>query len=216
MGSEYMLHVIANGLVSIFGSGCATWIIQHWLGERLKNEIKSDYDQKLETHKAKLKAESDLEVEKLRSQLSLIAKEHEVVFSKLHEKRAEIIAKFYSKLNLVHVRLTDYVNPFERPGGPTKDELFRFLVDAHKEFSDLNISSAIFLPAKIDHKIGELNKELLQIGNEFTEMVRTRSTPNYMKRWVEIEQRCSGPIKVSLADLAKEFRRLLGDKDPEP
>lgn len=51
-----------------------------------------------EKFKAQLKADADIEIEKLKNSLQMVAVEHQVRFSKLHEKRAEIIADLYARL----------------------------------------------------------------------------------------------------------------------
>jgi hypothetical protein len=45
-----------------------------------------------------LKADTDVEIQRLRASLQITATEHQVLFSKLHEKRAEIIEKLYTLL----------------------------------------------------------------------------------------------------------------------
>jgi hypothetical protein len=52
----------------------------------------------VEKFKARLKADADIEIEKLKHSLEKVAVEHQVRFSKLHEKRAEIIADLYARL----------------------------------------------------------------------------------------------------------------------
>lgn len=47
---------------------------------------------------AEMKAASDRSIEEFKSQLGLAAVEHEVRFSALHEKRAEVIAEVYKRL----------------------------------------------------------------------------------------------------------------------
>ena len=48
-----------------------------------------------ETFKARIKADADIEIEKLKSSLQISATERQVMFAKLHEKRAEIIGELY-------------------------------------------------------------------------------------------------------------------------
>ena len=93
-----ILQVLSSATVSVALSGILLWLTKSWISERLKNSIKSEYDQKLETHKAQLKAQSDVEIEQLKSRLNRTALEHQVRFTNLDEKRAEVIAETYSLL----------------------------------------------------------------------------------------------------------------------
>jgi len=68
--------------------GVAAWLI--------KTALTSKLTQETEAFKARLKADGDAEIEKLKHSLEKVAVEHQVRFSKLHEKRAEIIADLYA------------------------------------------------------------------------------------------------------------------------
>jgi len=52
----------------------------------------------VEKFKARLQADAGIEIEKLKNSLQMVAVEHQVRFSKLHEKRAEVIADLYTRL----------------------------------------------------------------------------------------------------------------------
>jgi hypothetical protein len=52
----------------------------------------------VEKFKARLQSDADMEIEKLKNSLQIVAVEHQVRFSKLHERRAEIIADLYARL----------------------------------------------------------------------------------------------------------------------
>jgi len=70
--------------------GGAAWLIRTVLKDRLAPDA--------EEFKAKLKADGDMEIEKLKNSLQMVAFEHQVRFSKLHETRAEVIADLYKRL----------------------------------------------------------------------------------------------------------------------
>jgi|SRR5215469_9724447 len=66
-----------------------------WLGKSL---ISHRLAQEAEEFKAKLRADADIEIERLKSSLQILAAERQVRFAKLHEKRAEVIAQLYAML----------------------------------------------------------------------------------------------------------------------
>ena len=132
--TEFAVQTVFSLVVAIGGSGAITWLARTWISERLKGSIKAEYDQQLESHKVRLKAQADVELEKLRSRLALEAKEHDVVFSKLHEKRGEVIADLYAKLKRVQRDLAEFTKIFEMVGGPSKEERFKKLSESQKEF----------------------------------------------------------------------------------
>jgi hypothetical protein len=105
-------------------SGLLLWLTKTWISERLKSAIKNEYDQKLETHKAQLKAHADIDIdiEQLKSRLAIIASERQITFTTLHEKRADVIATTYSMLTEVFTKLNDYIKPYEITGDPPKEK----------------------------------------------------------------------------------------------
>jgi hypothetical protein len=60
-----------------------------------KSVITHFLSRKIEAYKLELKNQSDKETERLRSRLQIIAQERQITFSRLHEKRAEIVADSY-------------------------------------------------------------------------------------------------------------------------
>lgn len=92
-----------SGILTVF----LLWLTKTWISDRLKISIKNEYDEKLETHKANLRAESGVELEKLKSNLQ---KEFNRV-SKVHEKEFEILPEVWMKLN----ETKDYVQYLVAP-----------------------------------------------------------------------------------------------------
>ena len=101
MIEEFITSIVSSALVS----GAVVWLSKAWISERLKNAIKNEYDQKLESHKAQLKAANDIELEKLRSSLNILAAERQIEYSKLYEKRADAITEVYACLKDVYIQL---------------------------------------------------------------------------------------------------------------
>ena len=120
---EFIEYVLASATISTLLVTALGWATKSVISERLKNAIKHEYDEKLATHKAELKAQSEVEIERLKSDLSISAFEHQVKFTNLHEKQAEIIAKTYALLKDFHAKLGDYVAIFE-PVGVKPSEAF--------------------------------------------------------------------------------------------
>lgn len=203
-----LVEVITSASVS----GLLIWLTKSWIAERIRNAIKNEYDQKLETHKAQLKAQSDIEIEKLRSQLSIAATEHKVRFSKLYEKRARVIAQTYALLKKLYVCLGEYVNIVQLPNAPPKEEQRKAAAEAHQNFRSYYITRAIFFPQKTASKLEEIDLELVRTFNQFVIGVEMSKKPDSTNKWIDIFNRVEGEIKTALDELEDEFRRLLGDE----
>ena len=84
---EFVQSVMASfGLSALFVVGLL-YLTKTWLSEHIKNNIKNEYDEKFEAFKVKLNAATDIELERLRSQLTKAATEHQVRFAKHYCER---------------------------------------------------------------------------------------------------------------------------------
>jgi hypothetical protein len=212
MAANFVLEVLTSAAVSATLTGLLLWLTKSWIGERLKNAIKSEYDQKLETHKAELKSASDVEVERLRSQLNIAANEHNVLFSKLHDKRAEVIAETYSLLRTLYEAVSEYVKPFVPAGDRPKEEKYKDIVDSFKSFRSYYPKKQIFIPKLTAEKINSIDLELVRAINMFVFTVEQNKSNDNSKNWIAILEKLDGQTKVALAELEIELRALLGDK----
>ena len=70
--------------------GAVAWVVKALLSDRLGRQA--------EAFKIQVKADADAANEQLRNSLQMMALEHQVRFSKLHEKRAGIIDDVYGRL----------------------------------------------------------------------------------------------------------------------
>jgi hypothetical protein len=192
-------------------SGLLIWLMREWISERLKNAIKHEYDQKLETHKAQLKAQSDVEIEKLRSQLTITATEHEVRFSSLHEKRAKIIAETYALLKLLFVLLRDYEMRFQAVVDDPSRERRESVTAAYRKFHDYYITKVIFFPKDTAKKLDDIDSQLLINYNKFMGTVEM-SKGSDINSWIQNVKEVEEEIKTALNELEDEFRRILGDE----
>ncbi len=188
------------------------WVTKSWVSERLKNAIKSEYDQRLETHKAQLKSQMDVEVEKLKSSLSIAAAERHVKFSKLHEERASVIAETYSLLKDVYITLQDYVKIFEPAGDKSREERREIAYEAHGRLRGYYPKKIFFLPQKTAEKLEEIDMELVKTFNEFAWTIDFQQGGGDARKWNEIFERMRGEMKLALGELENEFRKLLGDE----
>lgn len=201
-------------IVSILGTGLINFIFRTWISERMKNTIKSEYDQKLETHKAILKSQSDVEIERLKSQLALVGIEHQIRFSKLHEMRAEIVADTYEKLKDLHHKLGEYVQIFEPAGGKPKNERRQAAYESHESFRGYFQTKLIFFPKSTADKLEKINLDLVRAFNNFTFGVEMAPQVggNSTEKWMEVFEAVTGEIKEALGEIEEEFRELLGEK----
>lgn len=212
MAADFIFAIITSAFVSAILAGLLLFLAKSWISERLKNAIKSEYDQKLETYKAELKAESDVAIENLKSRLSIVATEHQVRFSRLHETRAEVIAETYALLRDLYEKVADYVKIFEPAGDRPKEERRKDVISALNTLPAYYPKKQIFLPKKTANKVRNIDIELMQATSQFVYSVELSARNESTKTWMEIFERMNGKINAAMVELEDEFRELLGEK----
>jgi hypothetical protein len=85
------------GIFAIFISAIA------WLAKKI---LESYLAQDIEIYKSNLSNASQKEIELFKAQLQSLSKEHDVRYTKLHERRVEIISKLYTLLQEAHYSAT--------------------------------------------------------------------------------------------------------------
>jgi hypothetical protein len=201
--------IIAIG--STVGGGAVLLSVAAWL---IKTALTSKLTQDAEAFKARLKADADVEIEKLRSSLQKIAVEHQVRFSKLHAERAQAIAELYKRLVIVfsegHI--------FVLTGGfPSEGQREKYNEIGHRieDFCAFAEAQRIYLPESIcklvDEFVNALRKPIIAVGiyggiDYPNERTVTERRDAVMEAYAAFESK----IPAARTALEKEFRVLLG------
>lgn len=162
-----------------------------------------------------LKSKADKEIENFKSELATAATEHQIRFSRLHERRAEVIAESYGLLSSLHAGLADYVKIFEPAGGPSKEDRRKVVVDAHNAFIGYYSKNKIFLSKAAVEMLDNINQDSRRSFYEFlyeVEVPQVTGGISYIEKWNKVFTEVSKAMPEALEELEGEFRRLLGDE----
>ena len=206
MFKELIFAISASGIAMTVLGFLAKTIVSHVLSKNV------------EAYKAKLKAESEVEVEKLRNSLRQIAYEHEVVFSQLHMQRMDAILELHSELLEIENAVENVVTPHQgaefhqvrhenAKSAAVKAIAFYKLFERKKLFLDETLS------AKMDAFVTELYRFNLKFTLEMN--MATTSDPssrygNEFEVWDKNWKSFEGQLKPVLRSLENQFRLLLG------
>ena len=191
----------------------AAWLIRTVLTDRLSRDA--------DAFKARLKADADAEIERLKSSLQLIAVEHQVRFSKLHEKRAEVIAELYERLVDSFWVGSHFMLTGASPGEQDRREKYNKTLERINEFALFVDTHRIYLPEGIctllDQYVDDVRKTVIPVGvwgtmpfpNEETHRQWVNAT---MKAFLDFENK----IPAARRTLESEFRTILGDPPEKP
>ena len=90
---DLILSIIASATASGLLAGILIWLSREWISTRLKTTIQHEYDQELEIHKANLKAQSDLALLKLKTDLEKEATLHAAAHASFAEGQKAAIER---------------------------------------------------------------------------------------------------------------------------
>jgi hypothetical protein len=125
---------IITAIVTAVGGGAvflaaAAWLIKALVSNRLaldaekfKIAIRTNADREIEAFRIGLQANANTEIERLKNALQILADERKVLFSKLHEKRASVIAELHERFVTAYWAAHTYHQWVEFQGGPTEEE----------------------------------------------------------------------------------------------
>ena len=82
---DYIISILSSAVVSGALVGILIWFSREWMSARIKGSIQHEYNQKLEAHKAQLKAENEVAFLELRSAIEREAALHATAHASFSE-----------------------------------------------------------------------------------------------------------------------------------
>lgn len=150
--------------------------------------------------------EITIKVQKVETEFIKMSNEHQIRFSKLHEKRAEVISELYSRLYDYYWAVCAFLRDFHKTKPDEKD--FKEIDGKSYEFSDYYYKHRIYFNEDICSKIDEIIPTLY---SAYVPLEGRDSNDNHLKEdWnkcAEIVRKQYPKIKESLGS---DFRKILG------
>lgn len=147
----------------------------------------------------------------------MAAREHDIRFGKLHERRAETIAKLYKLLSITSEKGATYSAPFGYSSDPPKSEQFAAFVKAYNDAVKYFHSHKLFLPEEACGKVEKLFqglKEHTSKMNMYMGMAEQHSSSDIeLKKfdaWDDAWRYFQEDFNQAMAALERDFRSLLG------
>jgi hypothetical protein len=201
-------------LLLAFGGNAALLAVLGLLGKSLLEKLITRDTKRFESD---LKAKSDAAIEHLRNELQLKTMEHQVRFSRLHEKRATVIAELYSHLVETFWEAESFLSPVEWAGEPDKREKHRVVMDKLVEFFRYFDKHRIYLPEDICRSLEQIALQIREHVIKFGVYVRIHdesltdhAREQKDKAWNEGWDAIKNQIPQARKTLEDEFRALLG------
>ena len=211
-----MQDIIINILIA-FVCGLIPTLLTLYLNERVKGNVKNSFDEKLE----QLKKEHSKEISQFQTELSYLKSKENFKFTKLHEKRLEVLQNTFQFLNENLSLLTTYISPFKFiPDGEDYDgneklasQKYR---DAHNKFWQYFKFNTIYFDEDIENSLNNFFKESSEIFNLYDKQLLYKSMGEKLDREEMLASTFAykkipeiiNPLKK---EIETKFRKLLGE-----
>lgn len=204
---DWLTAALTSTVVSTALVGILVFLFQNLLIQRLQAAVRLEYEQKLETHKAKLKAESDVAQERLRAQLQIDAAKANVTFIRLHERRFESIETVYDKLQAVYHALQDRaISVMGAAYDSGIDELRIAMADFQATYPPL----LVLLPESMEGQIKTLSVQMDRMSRKLDQGDNTPDEERY-ERWQKEMHVLLNAVNTGFYAIKGEMRKLLGE-----
>lgn len=169
----------------------------------------------IDTFRNRLQAQSNIELEKTKHELHLLAFEHEKRAHLLHERRAQAISELYSRLVEFIWAAGNFSNIMEWSGEPSKEEKALTLYEKTQSFSDYFNKNKIYFSKEVCEKVESVFEEIN------TSMIKFRvwmsmskrgvgDSEEYHKAWMDAWNLMKDRVPSLREKIEDEFRLLLG------
>jgi hypothetical protein len=157
-------------------------------------------------------------IEKYVAELDRVSYEHEVIFSRLHERRVDVIADLYHKLVDAEIAFGSWLRPLQMASEPTMIEKADLAAKAGEGFQTTFFRERIWLDEDLCEHLDALTRQIYEAFVDFTTYKAddpntwTEYRDTWKKAWDKIDQ----DVPSIRREIEARFREMLGVVRPTP
>jgi hypothetical protein len=166
----------------------------------------------LEKHRASLRLENETKIEQLKAELSRVALEHEVKFSRVHDRRAEVIADIYKRLYHVVRDFKSLTAMMEFSGEPSKEEKRKTAIASYNNLAPFFCENRIYLEEEVCKLMESFLRKIRDVNALWQKELRSqqRTEPPKEDYWMQAEEAMEKETPIIFSSLEQTFRSILG------
>lgn len=193
-------------ITKVFGGAAAFIAALVWLAKLLVSQwLKKD----LEVFKSKVQSAATAGIEEVKSHLTQLSTEHEVRFTLLHTKRAEIISELYEKIVDAYSHTLVLALGAETTGIELHRQRAETAWEILRAALDLLYARKIWLPEALAQKVDDLLSELCDPSFKYHYYLKAKFTEQDVLDAARLWATKRHEVKVLIDDLEREFRKEL-------
>lgn len=202
-------------LTSTAISGATVWLLRKWISAHLEASIRNAYEVERIRFETNLKHAADINLERLRSDLSIEVARRSAELTRVHEKRMDILSRISGLLWALRKAVQAYTTPVEFVATPPKAERREEVAKVLQDLDEFFAPNRCFIPKATCQKIDAFREQLRDATLEFMDVVEAgRGEGGDPSQVFDTWNRIRGLIvdrTPSLMDsLNDDFQRILG------
>ena len=182
-----------------------SWLVKSLLTHWLAKDV--------EEYKSKIQFESQTELTRVKASIEKRAFEHQIIFSRLHDRRAKVIEDVYTTISNLYRAMKEFVKTSITDTEKRKTKL-EGLWDAVDKFRDTYEPKKIFFNTSLCQKIEELNDTMsAPVSKIVVHLEMYEQNPDItpvFNAWKDAEKQIAEIVDGIMNELEDEFRKILG------
>ena len=207
------MTVFETFAIAILGNATLLAVLG-WLAKILLEKIIARDSKRFEIE---LKAKADTAIEEYKSKLQFRTLEHQIRYSKHHEKRATTIAELNALLAELMWEAENFLSVLEFSGEPSKKDKYYAAMSKMTDFFRYFDKNKIYLPAKLcaplQDMVLDVRQHVIKFGTyvqlEQREPLQSHTEKDKLEAWSTGWTAIRTKIPAVRAQLEDEFRLLL-------
>jgi len=205
---DLVAPAVTGGIVG----GAVAWLVKTWATERIRASIRHEYAVLFEAQRARLSQDHALSLEQFKASLQVAAVEHQVRFSRLHDRVVDALASIYKTLSTLQDSARFAVAELTS-AAPDPEQRQKEVAIAADRFRRAYRANRIYLPSGVDSQVDAIWVRIKELMFKHrTSELYLRSVQHFDKGDAlrqEVDRLADREIPEMLNNLAAEFRRLL-------
>jgi hypothetical protein len=199
-------------IITAIGGSAVLFGAMAWLVRSVINHFLS---KDLEKFKLNLQRESQQELMRLQSSLQLVELEHQIRFSELHERRAEIIAELYSRAVGLYRAASAFVKLYQSLNEVKNRENIKSLWNAADKFRNYFDKHRIYFNENTCTTIDSFNEALSKACSNLIVFIQdapalSLTAAQIWDEWNKAMALMEGDVPKIRKSLEESFRKILG------
>lgn len=193
---------------------------------KLEEDVKKDFNEKLESYKYKLSEELALKIEPIKSELAKNNITHQIQFGYLHQERSKVTLELYQKIQELHYAMINWtatLQPIIEDADKEATERTNRVNKAMDDFRNYYILNKLFFSSKFCEFIDTLFQVYWDKGWEFGyKQARVQSGQitqeyfnEYSKEMTKISREIRDELPKKIVELEVRFRKILNVEEEE-